>query len=133
VVVPHQPYCEQQVPKDEPVQVKLVVPPQVPSVDTFKVELAAVDVLVFVDVAVVFVVVVVVFTEELDEPLQVPNPDWQPVPQYAEVLPHPEKRLAVRYLKIPNERLLTSRRAATVSKRAALARVAICATASGIG
>jgi hypothetical protein len=62
VVLPHQPEAEQQLPKVLPAQVNLLVPPQVPSVET------------------VPPVVVVV------HPL--PKPDWHPVPQYAVVLPH---------------------------------------------
>lgn len=92
LVVPHQPYCEQQVPKDEPAHVKPEVPAQVPSVETLTVEVGA---LVEVDEArvevdEVRVEVVEVRTEELvePEPVQVPKPDWQPVPQYAVVEPH---------------------------------------------
>ena len=33
-VDPHHPYCEQQFPNEEPLQVKPFVPPQLPSVDT---------------------------------------------------------------------------------------------------
>lgn len=32
--LPHHPYCEQQFPNEEPLQVKPFVPPQLPSVDT---------------------------------------------------------------------------------------------------
>lgn len=35
VLEPHHPYCEQQVPKEEPWQVKPEVEPQLPSVETF--------------------------------------------------------------------------------------------------
>jgi hypothetical protein len=68
----HHPYCEQQLPKAEPWQVKPPVPPQVPSVDTV-VGLEDVDEVVEDDVFEVLVEevfvddVVVVFTLELED------------------------------------------------------------------
>jgi len=51
-VLPHQPYCEQQLPKVEPAHVSPVVPPHAPSLLTAN-----------------------------EPPPQVPNAAWQPVPQ----------------------------------------------------
>lgn len=75
VVVPHHPYCEQQFPNEDPWQVKPPVPAQVPSVETFLVVVVAVGVAALVVVA-------------PDEEPQVPNADWQLVPQWSVVLPH---------------------------------------------
>jgi len=79
VVLPHQPYWEQQLPKDEPAQVKPEVPPHEPSVETLPAAEAtgALEVVALVGVA-ALVVVVVGATPLLP---QLPKPDWQPVPQ----------------------------------------------------
>ena len=71
MVEPHQPYGEQQLPKEEPWQVKPPVPAQVPSVETF---LAAAEVAAGL-------VVVGLAAFEADEEPHVPKPVWQPVPQ----------------------------------------------------
>lgn len=81
VVDPHQPYCEQQLPKVEPWQVKPPVPAQVPSVETF---LAAAEVAAaLVEVA----LVVGVAALEAEAPLQVPKAVLQPVPQWSTLEP----------------------------------------------
>ena len=82
VVLPHQPYWEQQLPKVEPAQVRPVVPPQVPSVETLRVEEGAAEEVFTVEVAALVVVelalteveLVLAFTELVVELLvQVPK------------------------------------------------------------
>lgn len=89
VVAPHQPYWEQQLPKVEPAQVKPVVPPQVPSVETLRVEEGAAEEVFTVEVAALVVVelalteveLVLAFTELVELLVQVPKALWHPVPQ----------------------------------------------------
>jgi hypothetical protein len=78
-------YWEQQLPKVEPWQVCLPVPAQVPSVETLlagEVAVAAADVLT-VEVAGLAVEVAALEEETAPLPPQLPNPDWQPVPQWS--------------------------------------------------
>ena len=77
---PHHPYWEQQFPKVEPLQVYLVVPPQVPSVETLRVEVAAAAELALVEVA-AFTDELAALTEDVPLFVQVPKLLWQPVPQ----------------------------------------------------
>jgi len=74
--VPHQPYCEQQFPYEEPWQVKPLVPAQVPSVETFfvAVDAGAEDVPTGVDET-------PTVEEAAPEPEQVPKAELQPVEQ----------------------------------------------------
>ena len=85
--MPHQPYSLQQVPKEEPAQVKPLLPEQVPSVETFLVEegVAATEALVL-EAGLGLVVAglgVLTAAAELTTPFppQLPKPVWQPVPQ----------------------------------------------------
>jgi hypothetical protein len=78
-VLPHQPYWLQHEPKVEPEQVKPVVPPHEPSVETLPVAFVA-------DGEGAALVVEVGLGTTPFEP-QLPKPDWHPVPQYAEVVP----------------------------------------------
>lgn len=101
MVEPHHPAELQQFPKVEPWQVNPLVPPQVASVVTFLVAVAAADEEVLVEVPTTGVDerteettleermveamtdeerTVLTTAEELT-PVHVPNPDWQPVPQ----------------------------------------------------
>jgi hypothetical protein len=81
VVDPHHPALEQQLPKPEPWQVKAAVPPQVASVETFLVGVAAADVETFVEETATLVERTELTTAEELVPVQVPAPAWQPVPQ----------------------------------------------------
>ena len=69
VVEPQYEYCEQHSPNEDPLQVVLPAPPQVPSVETFR---AAAVAAALVGAA--------------EEP-HVPKPDWQPLPQWSEEAP----------------------------------------------
>ena len=103
-MVPHHPYCEQQVPKVLPVQVCPDVPPQVPSGLTVSFGVELEEVLLLVDEVLDFEVEVEVIVDdvedfdeldevedfdELDEPVpvHVPEAGLQPAPQYEVVLP----------------------------------------------
>lgn len=79
MVDPHQPYWEQQFPNEDPLQVNLEVPPQVPSVETLPAAVAEGAGLVVVVAALVVEALVVVGAAPLLP--QLPRPDWQPVPQ----------------------------------------------------
>jgi hypothetical protein len=85
-VLPHHPYCEQQLPKVDPEQVKPVVPPHEPSVEALPVAFVAdgEGAALVVDAGLAVVAGFVLATPL--EP-QLPKPDWHPVPQYAEVVP----------------------------------------------
>jgi hypothetical protein len=78
VVVPHQPYWEQQFPKEDPAHVKPEVPAQDPSVEAFLVGAAAALV----------VVVAAALVADAPVPEHVPNAELQPVEQWSVVLPH---------------------------------------------
>ena len=69
VVEPQYEYCEQQLPNEDPWQVVLPVPPQIPSVETFRAAAVATGLAVVAE-----------------EP-HVPKPDWQPLPQWSDVAP----------------------------------------------
>jgi hypothetical protein len=86
-VDPHQPFELQQLPKVLPTQVLPVVPPQVPSVDTFLVDVGAAEDEVFVEEAAFEDDTALLLLLGLLLP-QFPYADWQPVPQYADVEPH---------------------------------------------
>jgi hypothetical protein len=88
VVLPHHPYCEQQLPKDELEQVKPWAPAQVPSVETFLVPAAEGVGVGAALVEVALAEVAAGFTEEAAPlPEQVPKAELQPVPQWSVVVP----------------------------------------------
>jgi hypothetical protein len=73
VVLPHQPYWEQQLPKDEPAQVNPEVPPHEPSVETLP---AAVEATGDCEVVVALVVEAALVVVEATPLLpQLPKPD----------------------------------------------------------
>jgi hypothetical protein len=87
-VEPHQPYCEQQFPNEDPLQMNLEVPPQVPSfettpvgVETGPVEVATVGVAATEEDAAVMML-------ELPSPAQLPKGVWHPTLQWSTVFPH---------------------------------------------
>lgn len=84
-VDPHQPYWLQHEPYEEPAQVNPLAPAQVPSVETLPPG-AEEGAAALVDVAGLGVGEAALELTMLEP--QLPKPDWQPDPQYSDVVPH---------------------------------------------